>query len=529
MIGRLRRAALAVAALTAVTIATPAAAAGEVPQGDGASFFGGSLPLSAAPETTRLAPGVTLTSLRLGERNADDHWTVHVYLPAEPDGPFGTANTGLGPRATADRVAGALRDAGFDPRVEQVTSPQWADRPAGTLGWIVRIGSWSDQAEATAMLNRVKAAGFTGQARWTAQDGTDPQAPQQVHVVRVDFRQFTGTVGTDYGPTVNGTEPLTELATAAGALAGINAQWFYNGAPAGLFVQDGKILGSATQGRGGIRITGGGRHVDVDTYTAHLTLRAGGATAEIDGVNRIPGVVPNCGGVGGDQPTERPQHDLTCTDSSELVEFTPEYGTVPGGAGAEVVLDRHGRVTAVHAERGARVPEGGTTVQAIGESADWLLAHARVGARLGIERRVEDGRGHRVPLTPDTTILQVGPTLVRDGRISVDAVADGLVHEGTDLTFTYNWAVRSNPRSMIGVDGRGRLLLVALDGRQAGYSEGLGVSEAAELMQLLGAREALNLDGGGSTVMTAAGLGIVNRPSDATGERSLGNVLLVRP
>jgi exopolysaccharide biosynthesis protein len=44
----------------------------------------------------------------------------------------------------------------------------------------------------------------------------------------------------------------------------------------------------------------------------------------------------------------------------------------------------------------------------------------------------------------------------------------------------------------------------------------------------LGMREALNLDGGGSTTMVARGQ-VVNSPSDATGERPVGDALLVLP
>ena len=484
---------------------------------------------NAPPVTTQVAPGVTLTSMSLGAKDADDLWTVHVYLPATIDGPLDTAGTALGPKEIAQRVAGAVRDKGYEPRVEQVSTPAFADRPAGPLGWTVRVGRYATGAEASAALSKIKAAGFAGGTRYTAQDGTDQGAPQKVHVLRVDFRQFRGTVGTGFGPSLNGTEKLTDLVAAAGAVAGVNAQWFYNNAPGGLYVKDGKLIGGATQGRGGIKITKGGRAVDVDAYTAHVTLRAGRSTAEIDGVNRLPGEIWNCGGVGDDQPTENPQHDLKCTDDSELVRFTPEWGVPPTGAGAEAVLDARGRVTAVNASRGAAVPAGGSTIQAIGQSADWLRAHVRVGDRPRLSERVEDGRGRRVALTPGTTILQVGPTLVRDGRVSVNAKADGLIREGSDQTFTYNWAVRANPRSMIGMDGRGRLMLVVVDGRQDGYSEGLGIAQAGELMKRLGAREALNLDGGGSSVMVTRGTGIANRPSDATGQRSLGNALLVRP
>jgi exopolysaccharide biosynthesis protein len=56
--------------------------------------------------------------------------------------------------------------------------------------------------------------------------------------------------------------------------------------------------------------------------------------------------------------------------------------------------------------------------------------------------------------------------------------------------------------------------------------------EIANLMRALGAREALNLDGGGSTTMVISNpktnaLEVVNRPSDATGERTVGNALAI--
>ncbi|WP_165977602.1 phosphodiester glycosidase family protein [Nonomuraea diastatica] len=484
---------------------------------------------ASSSEPVNVTPGVTLTQLTLGAEDADDFWTVHVYLPATIDGPLNRAGTGLGSREIADRVTAALREKGFEPRIEQVGLPAFADHPGGVLGWIVRVGRYATAAEAATELARIRGAGFAGGARYTAQDGTDAGAPQKVHVLRVDFRRFRGTVDTDFGPTLNGMETLTDLIASTGAVAGVNAQWFLNNSPTGLYVKDGKLIGSATQGRGSIKITHGGRRVEADAYTAHLTLRAGGDSIELDGVNRIPGEIWNCGGVGGDLPTERPQHDFKCTDAGELVRFTPEWGAPPAGAGAEAVLDARGRVLAVNTTRGAAVPPGGSTIQAIGDSADWLLAHVIPGRRVTVTERVEDSRGRRVPLTRGTTILQVGPALVRDGRVSVNAAADGVIREGTDQTFTYNWTVRGNPRSMIGMDDQGRLMLVVVDGRRDGYSEGLGIAQAGELMKRLGAVEAMNLDGGGSSVMATAGGGIVNRPSDATGQRTLGNVLLIRP
>jgi hypothetical protein len=85
------------------------------------------------------------------------------------------------------------------------------------------------------------------------------------------------------------------------------------------------------------------------------------------------------------------------------------------------------------------------------------------------------------------------------------------------------------PRTAIGVDRTRRVLyLLVVDGRQAGYSEGMSYHEVGTLMRELGCWEAAGMDGGGSTVMGLADargrLKIVNRPSD----RILG-FSLVRP
>lgn len=490
----------------------------------------------AGGTTTVLAPGVTMTELSTGS-DAGDVWTVHVYVPADPDGPINTANTGLGTRPTAQRVADALTAKGFVPRIEEVDLPPFADGAAQPLGWTVRVGRYASQADATTTYQAIRAAGFTGQVRWTGGDG-GPGQLQHMYVIRVDFHAFRGTVASETGPSpaMNDMDHLSDIVPAYGAIAGINSHWFYDKAPGGLYVRDGRVLEAATQGRGGVAITRGGRSVHVDTYRSSTMLYAGGAAIAVDGINRVPGQVWNCGGVGGDQPTEQPMHDVECTDPSEIIEFTPEWDGTPAGAGTEVVLDAHERVVAVDASRGTTVPAGGSTLQATGDQATWLAAHAHVGDVLRVRTRITDGRGRRVPLTRDTTIIQTGPTLVRDGRISINAYGDGIVHsasdvgdEGTDQTFTYNWTVRGNPRSVLGMDNRGRLLLVAIDGRQPGYGEGVGIDEEARLMRRLGAVEALNLDGGGSTVMVTNRAGIVNRPSDATGERELGNPILVEP
>lgn len=78
----------------------------------------------------------------------------------------------------------------------------------------------------------------------------------------------------------------------------------------------------------------------------------------------------------------------------------------------------------------------------------------------------------------------------------------------------------------------GRLFYVVVDGRQPGYSAGMTLRELAAFLRELGADEALNLDGGGSSAMVVPDLRgdsavtIVNRPSDKT-ERRVANGVAV--
>ena len=88
-----------------------------------------------------------------------------------------------------------------------------------------------------------------------------------------------------------------------------------------------------------------------------------------------------------------------------------------------------------------------------------------------------------------------------------------------------------HPRSAVGLTADGRLILATVDGRRAGWSDGVRLPELAELMLSRGAVNALNLDGGGSTSLAIRRAGtsgpvLVNRPSDGT-ERAVTNSIQV--
>ncbi len=88
------------------------------------------------------------------------------------------------------------------------------------------------------------------------------------------------------------------------------------------------------------------------------------------------------------------------------------------------------------------------------------------------------------------------------------------------------FAAARHPRTAVGVRADGRILLVTVDGRQPELSVGMTIAELASLLIELGAVEAVNMDGGGSTAMVVRGE-VVNSPSDLTGERAVGDALLV--
>jgi exopolysaccharide biosynthesis protein len=117
-----------------------------------------------------------------------------------------------------------------------------------------------------------------------------------------------------------------------------------------------------------------------------------------------------------------------------------------------------------------------------------------------------------------------GPLLVRDGHEEITQRRDGFVHPG-DPSFAYRWVLKRNPRTIAGIDAQGRTVLVTVDGR-TGQDLGLSIPEAADVARSLGLVDAINLDGGGSTTMVVNGQ-VISHPSDATGERPVGDALLI--
>ncbi len=104
-------------------------------------------------------------------------------------------------------------------------------------------------------------------------------------------------------------------------------------------------------------------------------------------------------------------------------------------------------------------------------------------------------------------------------------VKDGQVFE------TPQTGADKEPRTAVGIKSNGNVFFITVDGRQEPYSAGLSMDDLAQLMISMGAIQALNLDGGGSTTHLSRipgtdNLEVKNRPSDNS-ERSVANSWMI--
>ncbi|GAA3558732.1 phosphodiester glycosidase family protein [Microlunatus spumicola] len=527
---------LAVGAVLASPVVPLPAVAAPPPSTSSVGLPLGPSGLTEQRTTTTLQWGVTLTTIVRGAVDPTVPWTVEVAVPSGPASPDPDAPAAaIADRASADTLAGRLRTAGFEARVEEVDTPATSDYAGGRLGWRVRVGLLATQADGDALLARLVADGFAGSTRYTGWDGgSSARGPWRVRLLTVDPRRFSGSLVASYGPDLERRETTSALALAAGATAATNAGYFVldpgsgaPGDPAGVGVYDGRLLSETVGNRPGLVLRSDARRTAVERLRWSGSVRGSrGRTLALDGVDRVPGLVRNCGGTADDLPTPLPRHDVTCTDDDEVVAFTPQFGgRTPTGPGVEAVLGRGSRVVAVRPVRGVVLEQGQRSVQATGDLADDLASVAVVGRRLTVRTGLE-GRGRRL-LRPGSGAFVVngGPELVRDGRVHVTPRRDGFVQPSPSVY--YGFSNQRNPRTFAGNDAAGRTLIATVDGRST-TSLGTSIVETAALARALGMRDALNLDGGGSTTMVVGGR-VVNDPSDLTGERPVGDALLVLP
>lgn len=517
-------------------LGAPASAMAHPPQSPPAQHGIPALPLGAkglpqSATSRQLAPGVTLTSIVRGAFDPATPWVVELSIPdagnPDPDAPGRSVQD----KVSADVLVGRLNSAGFPAQSQPVRQPKVADVAASVIGYRVRlVEGYPTQVAAKAVVTRLKAASFTARDWYSGWDGASNAAGRwTVNIVTIDPRRFRGTLGATFGPDIEHRETTTALSDYVEATAAINAGFFVldpaagaPGDPAGVGLYNGELESETTAGRPALLLDNSARHTAVIRPTWRGSLTADHRTVTLDGLNRVPGLIRNCGGVG-DTPTDRPQHDVTCTDADELIAFTSAYAAgTPAGVGAEVIMDSRDRVIRVLDHRGVPLAADQRSVQATGDRVG-ALSQLRVGQRVDLRTELTDGR--RTLQRSGLTVVNGGPQLLQRGQLHITQRRDGMVHEG-DPSFAYGWALQRNPRTFAGVDARGRTLLVTVDGRQP-TELGLSIPETAAVAKALGMVDAINLDGGGSTAMAIGGT-LISHPSDAAGERPVGDVIYLR-
>lgn len=126
-----------------------------------------------------------------------------------------------------------------------------------------------------------------------------------------------------------------------------------------------------------------------------------------------------------------------------------------------------------------------------------------------------DAQGATEPW-PVVDAIAAGPRLIADG--TVDITADEEVFFGSSIPDVH-------PRTAAGVTEDGDVLLLVVDGRQPA-SRGVDLNELASILLRLGAVEALNLDGGGSSTFWAGGE-VLNRPGGGDNLREVMSAITV--
>ena len=247
-------------------------------------------------------------------------------------------------------------------------------------------------------------------------------------------------------------------------------------------------------------------------YVLDARAWARGAVVPVLGVNHAPGgtyegtvlYTPRFGA--------RTPHDAVARDSSGDRRVT-EVPLRAASTRADTLL--YVLAAAPAATGGTVIPRDGAVLSVFGDRVpalqQWQVDDT-VRVYLGTQPALRDAR-------PPAQLVGGWPRILEGG---VNVAADAPSREGT---ISRNAEAR-HPRSAVGLSRDGRTMwLLVVDGRST-TSVGMTLVELAHAMRAVGAWDALNFDGGGSTTLVIAGK-VVNAPTDANGERAVGNALLV--
>lgn len=486
-----------------------------------------------------LRPGLKFIEINRGHASPNDYYTL---------------SSGVISKSSADILKEKLCHQGHLVRTE--SSP--GNDPHGQpLGFIVRTGKFNNQISAEKLKEKLQKLGMNMAIRQTSEDGNATSGPFQISLLEIDLNQYTGKIKAALGKgTIFGKETTSGISKRNNAIAAVNAGFFawdtivgVPGDPAGISIIDGNLLSEGVDGRAALIINKNNIVSIAHNVRTSIKLSIQDTVFTVNGLNRALGKVLNCGNkIEGS--TELPIHDFVCNNENEIVVFTPEFGlNGTYGKGLEIAVDKMGKVVSILNQRGGEIPQEGFLIQTIGEMAVLLRKHINMGEPISLETNITSDEGE-IQLKKGVYALNGGPTLLRNGKMYLrdrykegwetqfekNMVTDEFVDkkdkaafagDATDnrFGFYHGWVVRRHPRTAIGLTNDNKIYVAVVYGRQSGVSAGASISEMAEMMRSLGAIEAFNLDGGGSSMMLVNGEK-TGKSSDATGEREVGDALL---
>lgn len=277
-----------------------------------------------------------------------------------------------------------------------------------------------------------------------------------------------------------GTESLPSIARRHKAPIAINGGFYemsgtFRGESVGALKIDGEWISEPEQGRGVIafKTVNGKIESTIDRIALqHEIMLPNGRSLKIDGINRD-------------------------RQRNELLLYRPNFHfvtlTMPDGV--EVVV-RNNTVTEIHDAQGSTpIPKDGYILSANGWKRVALLAQVKIGDTLRIQEKVIPERmGESKSWEGYTHIIGGGPLLLRNGVVST---RDAYEREGFDSAFHSFW----HPRTAVGKKADGTLFFVTISAAKPGVRRGVMLHKLAKLFVEWGATDAVNLDGGGSTMM----------------------------
>jgi len=284
------------------------------------------------------------------------------------------------------------------------------------------------------------------------------------------------------------TQALSGMAKDNMAVAGINGGFFVmskRAIPTDTFILEGRIVSKGVKDPAAFGLLADDTpFIDIFTPYTVLTIAKSFAQSNIEAINHETGI--------------------------GLILYTPDYGTETGTPPTSVeftVRPENGKDVIQEVYYGnAPIPEDGYVLSYQGTSGN--IAELAVGDEISVTTYYPSGYENI------KAMLGCGPLLVRNGQV-----------QKPDLTNLQPNLNQLQPRSAIGVTADNHLLLVTVDGRNASGSAGMRFEALADLMKELGARDAMALDGGGSTTLYA-GEKVVNTPSGGS-ERKVANAILI--